>query len=263
MSHLCRSGKCLHLTPRLCYCQGLSGWSPGLQWRPNNPCSPWFIKFCRKDSHYIRDPYYKLCCKCHEREVNRCLDDTLGNSRVAHILLVWRAVATMEDDQAREESGLHGYDEVVITKNMETVDAFSSHVIPVKAEKAYMGEYINVMIQALQTEDGSLLQGLAMQNVYSKLRKGRKNAIVVVRNSTAYPQTLKKKAPVARAVGTRHPFSPLGYTTQASKYKSWQTSNWQICLHGMLLGIPSVMALKWPSFGRGTLWMSPLKCTKA
>ena len=39
-----------------------------------------------------------------------------------------------------EESGLDEYNEVVITKNMETVDAFSSRVIPVKEEKAYMGE---------------------------------------------------------------------------------------------------------------------------
>ena len=29
-SCLHRSGKCLHLTPRVCYCQGSSGWSPGL-----------------------------------------------------------------------------------------------------------------------------------------------------------------------------------------------------------------------------------------
>ena len=64
---------------------------------------------------------------------------------MACLLLVWRATATVEDDQATEESGLGRYDEVVITKNTETVDAFSSCVIPMKAEKAYMGEYINVM----------------------------------------------------------------------------------------------------------------------
>ena len=63
-----------------------------------------------------------------------------------------------------------------------------------------MGEHINVMIQVLQTEDGSLLQDLTIQNAYIELRKGNKNATVVVRNSTAYPQTLKKKTPVARAV---------------------------------------------------------------
>ena len=45
----------------------------------------------------------------------------------------------MADNQAMKESGPDEYDEVVVTKNMETVDAFSSHVIPMKAEKAYMG----------------------------------------------------------------------------------------------------------------------------
>ena len=81
---------------------------------------------------------------------------------------------------------------------METVDAFSSHIIPVKAEKAYTGENINVMTQALGAKDGSLPQGLAIQNAYTELRKGSKNTVMMVRNSMAYPQTLKKKIPVAR-----------------------------------------------------------------
>ena len=86
---------------------------------------------------------------------------------------------------------------MVITKNTETIDAFSSHVIPMKTEKAYLGGRINVITQALRLEDGSLPHRLTMQNAYRELRTGSKNAIVVVRNSTAYPQTLKKKTPVA------------------------------------------------------------------
>ena len=39
-----------------------------------------------------------------------------------------------------------------------------------------------------------------MQNTYTKLRKGSKKAVVVVQNNTAYPQTLRKKTPMARAV---------------------------------------------------------------
>ena len=35
-----------------------------------------------------------------------------------------------------------------------------------------------------------------------ELRKGSKNTVVVVRNSTAYPQTLKKKTLVATSVAT-------------------------------------------------------------
>ena len=95
------------------------------------------------------------------------------------------------------ESGLGECDKVVITKNAETIDAFSSHVIPVKTEKAYLRERINIMTQALQVKDGSLPQGLTMQNTYMELTTGSKNAIVVVRNSTAYHQTLRKKTPLA------------------------------------------------------------------
>ena len=65
---------------------------------------------------------------------------------------------------------------------------------------AYMGKCINIMTQALQTKDGSLLQGLTIQNAYTELRKGNKNTVMMVRNSTVYPQTLKKKTSVARAV---------------------------------------------------------------
>ena len=89
---------------------------------------------------------------------------------------------------------------VVVTKNTETIDAFSSHVIPMKAEKVYTRERINVMTQALQAEDRSLPQGLTIQNVYMELKTGSKIAILVVRNSTAYPQTLKKKTLVSRVV---------------------------------------------------------------
>ena len=65
---------------------------------------------------------------------------------------------------------------------------------------AHIGEGINVMTQALHAEDGSLPQGLTVQNAYTELCIGSKNVTVVVRNSMAYPQTLRKKTPVARVV---------------------------------------------------------------
>ena len=70
----------------------------------------------------------------------------------------------------------------------------------VKVGRAYTGECINIKVQALQTEDDSLLQGLTVQNTYTELRQGSKKAVVVVRNSMAYLQTLQKKILVARAV---------------------------------------------------------------
>ena len=134
-----------------------------------------------------------------EREID-ALVMPWANARVAHLLSVCRAVATVVDDQTSESANPNGYDEVVFTRNMETIEAFSPCVIPIKAEKAYTGECINVMTQALQTEDGSLPQGLTIQNAYTELGKGSKNVVMVVRNSMAYPQMLQKKAPVARAV---------------------------------------------------------------
>ena len=124
-----------------------------------------------------------------EREID-ALVMPWANARVVHLLSICRAAATMVDDKTAESANLIGYNEVVFMRNTETIGAFSSHVIPVKAEKAYTGECINIMTQVLQTEDGSLPQGLTIQNVYTELQKGSKNVVVVVRNSMAYPQML-------------------------------------------------------------------------
>ena len=43
-------------------------------------------------------------------------------------------------------------------------------MVLVKAERVYTGECINIMVQALWTEDSSLLQGLTVQNMYTELR---------------------------------------------------------------------------------------------
>ena len=47
------------------------------------------------------------------------------NARVAHILSMHRAVATMVDDQTSESANPNGYDEVVFVRKMETIEAFS------------------------------------------------------------------------------------------------------------------------------------------
>ena len=49
---------------------------------------------------------------------------------------------------------------------------------------------MNIMTQTLQTKDGSLSQSLTIQNAYTELWKGSKNIVMVVRNSTSYPQML-------------------------------------------------------------------------
>ena len=65
---------------------------------------------------------------------------------------------------------------------------------------AYIGMVLNVMTEALHAEDGSLPWGLTIQNAYTELPDGSKNVAMVVRNSMAYPQTLRKKTSVVRAV---------------------------------------------------------------
>ena len=79
-------------------------------------------------------------------------------------------VAMEVGDGQKEEVGTNSYDQLMYTQNVETKESFSSQVVPVKAGRAHMGEYINIMVQALQTEDGSLPQGLTVQNMYTELR---------------------------------------------------------------------------------------------
>ena len=121
------------------------------------------------------------------------------NAQVVYLLAVWQATATIEDGKP-EESDPSDYDEIVTTKESETIDVFCSWVIHTKTKTAHMGEGINVMTQALHTEDRSLAQGLMVQNAHMEICCGMKNITLVVRNSATYPQTLRKKTPVARAV---------------------------------------------------------------
>ena len=93
---------------------------------------------------------------------------------------------TAVGDGIAEEPNPDGYDQVMFTQNVETIEPFSSHMVPVKVKRAYTGEHINIMVQALQIEDGSLPQGLTVQNTYMELRQGSKKAVVVVRNSTQW-----------------------------------------------------------------------------
>ena len=123
-----------------------------------------------------------------------------ANARAAHLLSVCRMMAMEVGDGQEEKFYMNDDDQLMYTQKVETIEPFSSHIVLVKTGRAYMAEHINVMVQALQTQDDSLPQGLIVQNTYTELRKGSKKAVVVVWNNTAYLQTLQKKTPVARAV---------------------------------------------------------------
>ena len=72
-----------------------------------------------------------------------------ANARVAHLLSVHRMATVEVGDSLKEEVDTDGYDQLMYTQNIETTEPFSSHVVPVKAGRAYTGECINIMVQAL------------------------------------------------------------------------------------------------------------------
>ena len=113
-----------------------------------------------------------------------------ANTRAAHLLAI-RRMAPVE--VGSDQEGGHDTDQdspLMYTQKVETLEPFSSHIIPIETVEAYLGECLNTMVQALHVQDGTLPPGLTMQNTYTELRKGSKKVVVVVWNNTAYPQTL-------------------------------------------------------------------------
>ena len=90
------------------------------------------------------------------------------NARVDYLLSVCRMMAMKVGDGITEESSSDDYDQIMFTQNVETIEAFSSHMVPVKAGRAYTGEHINIMVQTLWTEDGSLPQGLTIHRAEAR-----------------------------------------------------------------------------------------------
>ena len=123
-----------------------------------------------------------------------------ANARAAYLLAARRMTPVEVGDDWEEGYVTDKDSPLMYTQKAETLEPFSSHVIPVKTTKAYLGECHNIMVEALYVQDGTLPPGLTVQNMYTELRKGSKKAVVVVGNNTAYPQTLRKKTPVARAI---------------------------------------------------------------
>ena len=125
------------------------------------------------------------------------------NARAAHLLAIRRMTPVEVGNDWEEGCKTDQDSPLMYTQKVETLEPFSSHVIPMKMMEAYLGEHLNVMVQALHTQDGTLPPGITVQNTYTELRKGSKKAVVVVRNNTAYPQTLQKKTPVERAMAVQ------------------------------------------------------------
>ena len=71
-----------------------------------------------------------------------------ANARAAHLLAVYRMMPMEVGDGQEEKFDTNDGDLLMYTQKAETLEPFSSHIIPVKTGKAYLGECINVMVQA-------------------------------------------------------------------------------------------------------------------
>ena len=71
------------------------------------------------------------------------------NARVVHLLSVHRMMPVEVGDGQKEKFDTNYDDQLMYTQNAETIEPFSSHIVPVKTGRAYVGEHINVMVQAL------------------------------------------------------------------------------------------------------------------
>ena len=161
---------------------------------------PDFSKFATRVPVILRMPTISQVVNVKREAEMDALATPWANVRVAYLLSVCRMTTIGVDNGQEAKFDVNDYDSLMYTQKAETIEPFSSHIVFVMTGKAYIGEHINIMVQALWTQDGSLPQGLTIQNTYAELRKGSKKAVVVVQNNTTYQQTLWKKTPVARAV---------------------------------------------------------------
>ena len=191
-SHLCGVRQCLHKTVGL---HGDPGSGDGVQGYNEDQIAlviPDLSNFAARVPVILGTPTIG--------QVVNVMREAEMDALAAHLLSVCRMTPMEVGDGQEEKFDVNDDDQLMYTQKAETIEPFSSHIVPVKTGRAYVGECTNVMVQALQTQDGSLSQGLTVQNTYTELRKGSKKAVVVVQNNTAYLQTLWKKTPVARAV---------------------------------------------------------------
>ena len=54
-------------------------------------------------------------------------------------------------DGQEEKFNMNDDDQMMYNQKVETIEPFSSHIVPVKTGRVYVGEHINVMVQALDS----------------------------------------------------------------------------------------------------------------
>ena len=88
------------------------------------------------------------------------------NARAAHLLAIRRMTPVKVGNVCEEGYNTNQDGFVMYTQKVETLEPFSSHVIPMKMMEAYLGECLNIMVQALYIQDGTLLPGLTMHRTH-------------------------------------------------------------------------------------------------
>ena len=71
-----------------------------------------------------------------------------ANTRVAHLLAIRRMTPVGVGSDWEEGCKTDQDSPLMYTQKVEMLEPFSSHVIPVRMMEAYLGEHLNVMLQA-------------------------------------------------------------------------------------------------------------------
>ena len=79
-----------------------------------------------------------------------------ANARAAHLLAVRRMMPVEVGNDRDEEYNTNKDSLLMYTQKPETLEPFSSHVVAVKTTKAYLGECLNIMVQALYAQEWNL-----------------------------------------------------------------------------------------------------------
>ena len=133
------------------------------------------------------------------------------NAHIASLLVVQWVTTTLESNKVTTRVlDSTKYDKVVTTKGCKMIYTFSSKIIHAQMKTAFTSLRLNVMTHALCAGKGLLPLGLMIQNAYTEMHNGRKYVAIVGRNSTVYPQTLKK-IPVARVLSANQMPEPQAW----------------------------------------------------
>ena len=108
---------------------------------------PDFSNFATRVPNYLGTPTIGWIVNVMREAEMDALVMPWANARMAHLLVVHRMMPMEVGGDQEEKFDTDDGDLLIYTQKAETLKPFSSHIIPVKAGKAYLGECINVMVQ--------------------------------------------------------------------------------------------------------------------